>query len=320
MPLRLSWIVSLRCNHSERSEGSNEAVDQIRRRSIRNGRQVFAENVVWGVENPEDKPRNLLEELVWAKEREIEVRRQRMPLYLMKSRLEKSDVAPVRDLNSVFWDSAGPESVLFFQYQRCSPEDTESAPILANVAEEKNDARAVVVNAESRRFYGSYEDIRRVHEVVRCPVICKDIFVYPWQLYDARFYQADACVLIMKVLGLKDTLYFAKASVALGMAPIIEVHDAAELDALLTAKRQHSDDGRISILLLAKRDLDSLVPMLSDSEALLERFAPEARRLGLRVIVELPREHAPNASLLRGLRDRGADAVLASTMRDDRAL
>jgi indole-3-glycerol phosphate synthase len=320
MEKRLAWVLPLLCNQSDRSQGRNEQTDQIRRRSIRNGRQVFAENVLWGIENPEDKPLNLLEELVWAKEREIEVKRQRMPLPLMKSRLEKSDAGPTRDLESALSKLPSGECTLFFRYVRCSPEDTESAPTLANVAAEKNDAKAIVVNTESRHFYGNYEDIRSIRQVVPCPVICQDIFVYPWQLYDARFFQADACVLIMKILGLKDTLYFSKATSLLGMAPIIEVHDSSEIELLLDAKRRQRDHGQIRFLLLAKRDLNSLAPSMSDSEALLVKFAQDAKHLGIRLMIELPREQAPNATLLRDLDELGADAVLASAMREDRPL
>ncbi|KAF6005215.1 hypothetical protein CCYA_CCYA01G0308 [Cyanidiococcus yangmingshanensis] len=318
--MQLAWVLPLTCSQEEYSQGKKEKIEQVRRRSIRNGRQVYAENVLWGVEGLEEEPRNLLEELVWAKEREIEVRRQRMPLALMKSRLEKSDVGPTRNLDAIFSERASGESALFFRYQRCSPEDTESAPTLAAVAAEKNDAKAIVVNAESRHFYGNYEDIRRVHETVACPVICHDIFVYPWQLYDARFHRADACVLITKVLGLKDTIYFAKATSLLGMAPIIEVHDVPEIESLLDAKQRQRDDGQVRFLLFAKRDLNSLVPSLDDTTALLSRFAQDAKHLGIRLMIELPRERAPNAALLQELGEHGADAVLASAMRDDRPL
>jgi indole-3-glycerol phosphate synthase len=91
-------------------------------------------------------------------------------------------------------------------------------------------ACAVSVLTEERRFGGSLADLDAVRAAVRIPVLRKDFMVDPYQLSEARAHGADLILLI--VAGLDDALMRDLHAQArdLGMTPLVEVHDAPELE------------------------------------------------------------------------------------------
>ena len=98
---------------------------------------------------------------------------------------------------------------------------------------ETGGASAISVLTEERRFGGSLADLDAVRAAVQVPVLRKDFMVDPYQLTEARAHGADLILLI--VAGLDDALLrdlYAQA-LGLGMTPLVEVHDAAELDRAL---------------------------------------------------------------------------------------
>jgi indole-3-glycerol phosphate synthase len=64
-------------------------------------------------------------------------------------------------------------------------------------------------------------------------LLCKDFIIYPYQIYLARSYGADAVLLIAAILSDQDLQYFVKIANALSMTPLIEVHTLSELDRVL---------------------------------------------------------------------------------------
>ena len=282
---------------------------------MQNGRKVVAEAVSWGVIEHEEWPRNLLEALVWAKESEVEAKRVRMPLSLMKSRLKAvEDVKPRRmrlpRLEAVGGD--GDTCALIFKLgDREQSPDAMDELAIQNIAAQ-SDKGAVLVQTSVRHSRHSYEWMRAARSRVECPVICQDIFVYPWQFYEARYYHADACVLIFKVLGARDTLYFAKAMSALGMAPIVEVHDASEMDEVMWLFRGDAGADRPGAhMLLARRAMHDLSVRLDGVETLL---APRTGRLEstrTQLLLELPAGMRADARMRRAFRQLGVTALIA---------
>jgi len=61
------------------------------------------------------------------------------------------------------------------------------------------------------------------------PGLRKDFMVDPYQVYEARSLGADAILLIVAALDLARMQELEAIAVALGMAVLVEVHDAAEL-------------------------------------------------------------------------------------------
>ena len=158
-------------------------------------------------------------------------------------------------------------------------------------------AAAVSVLTESTHFGGSLDHLFAVRQAVDLPLLRKDFVVDSYQLTEARAYGADAVLLIAAALDpahLHDLLGAAKA---LGLGVLVEVHDAAELEAL--------DLDRIDVLGINSRDLKTMEVDLGLAEAL---FAGLPER-----IVRVAESGIRSADATARLRDAGADAFLVGS-------
>ena len=99
----------------------------------------------------------------------------------------------------------------------------------------ENGAAVVSVLCEEDYFKGSLDDLRTARDAIHAaghdlPVLCKDFIVDLYQVWQARTFEADSLLLIMTMVevGLARELLDAARSV--GMEPLVEVHDQADLD------------------------------------------------------------------------------------------
>ena len=104
----------------------------------------------------------------------------------------------------------------------------------------KAGASAVSVLTDIKYFDGNVNDLRKVRDVTykyNVPVLVKDFIIDEYQLYQYRFYGADAILLIM---GILDSSHYAELfalCVELGMEPLVEVYSEEELDIALSYGR-----------------------------------------------------------------------------------
>jgi len=90
-------------------------------------------------------------------------------------------------------------------------------------------AAALSILTEPSRFGGSLADLRDVCAAVRLPVLRKDFITHEIQLLEARAYGASAVLLIARALPPAELAALAAETLALGLTPLIEVRDEAEL-------------------------------------------------------------------------------------------
>jgi indole-3-glycerol phosphate synthase len=125
-------------------------------------------------------------------------------------------------------------------------------------------ASAISVLTDARYFHGSLADLETARAAVDIPVLRKDFIVDEYQLYEARTHQADAVLLIVRILSdarLRDYLALARS---LGLGVLTEVHDEAELDRALAA------DARI--IGINNRNLADFTVSLATTERLAPRI------------------------------------------------
>lgn len=96
-----------------------------------------------------------------------------------------------------------------------------------------NGASAVSVLTDAHFFQGRLDDLRGVRQAVNLPVLRKDFIIDLYQVYEARAAGADALLLIIAALD-DATLHNLYALTRhLGMAALVEVHNAADLERAL---------------------------------------------------------------------------------------
>jgi len=95
-------------------------------------------------------------------------------------------------------------------------------------------AAAISVLCEPESFGGTFADLSDVADAVDVPVLCKDFVVDPVQPFVARGHGADAILLMVSVLGAR-TGEFIDIATTLGLTPVVEVIDEAELAIALKA-------------------------------------------------------------------------------------
>ncbi len=89
-------------------------------------------------------------------------------------------------------------------------------------------AAAISVLTDEKYFQGSYEFLRLVSDAVHQPVLCKDFIIDPYQIYLARYYQADAILLMLSVLDDQQYIALSELAHSLNMGVLTEVSSEEE--------------------------------------------------------------------------------------------
>ena len=91
-----------------------------------------------------------------------------------------------------------------------------------------NKATCLSVLTEEDFFFGNLIHISKIKQKVNLPILCKDFFIDPFQIYLAKSYGADAILIIIAGINDKvaDQLY--EEALKLKMSIIVEVHTAEE--------------------------------------------------------------------------------------------
>lgn len=94
----------------------------------------------------------------------------------------------------------------------------------------KHYASAISVLTDEKYFQGSFDFLPIVSGIVTQPVLCKDFIIDAYQIHLARFYQADACLLMLSVLNDEQYRQLAAVAHSLNMGVLTEVSNEEELE------------------------------------------------------------------------------------------
>lgn len=122
-------------------------------------------------------------------------------------------------------------------------------------------AAMLSVLTEPQFFKGSLDYLSAVRAALPAmPLLRKDFIVAPYQLYEARAAGADAVLLILALTGRAQTQDLYAEALSLGLTPLVEVHDEAEL--------QDAADMGACLIGVNNRNLKTLKTDLNVSRAL----------------------------------------------------
>ena len=85
-------------------------------------------------------------------------------------------------------------------------------------------ASCLSILTEENYFKGKLEHIDEVKKEVKLPVLCKDFFIDPYQVYLAKSFGADAILIILSAIDEKTAKEIYKTAEELNMNTIVEVH------------------------------------------------------------------------------------------------
>ena len=272
---------------------------EIRRRPPNPKVQVA--HLEYAVPDQDGEPRNILEKIVWEKDREIAIARERMPLEQLRRKV--GELPPARDFLAALRTAAVRPAVIA-EVKKASPskgvirEDFDPIAIAKSYA--SGGASCLSVLTDKAFFQGGFNVLIEVREAVDLPLLCKDFILSPYQLYQARAAGADAALLIAAILNDQDLAYFAKVAAALGLTVLVEVHDAEELQRVLAL-------GGFPLIGINNRDLASFETDLATTETLTAQFAKQLAEQQILLVSESGLFHRADLDRVQAA---GAQAVL----------
>lgn len=98
---------------------------------------------------------------------------------------------------------------------------------------EAGGASAISVLTDQDFFQGSLTDLEAARSVVELPVIRKDFTIDEYHVIEAAAHGADAILLIAAILDEAQMRGFRQLAASYGIASLVEVHDAEELEVAL---------------------------------------------------------------------------------------
>ena len=272
---------------------------QIRRRPP--NPKVKVAHLEYAIPHEESEPRNILEKIVWEKDREVASARERVSLEQLKKQV--AELPATRDFLAAL-KAACRKPAVIAEVKKASPskgvirEDFDPEAIARSYA--AGGASCLSVLTDKQFFQGGFEVLVQVRQVVDLPLLCKDFILTPYQLYQARAAGADAALLIAAILTDQDMAYLLKVAKSLGLTVLVEVHDAAELERVLALDA-------VRLIGINNRNLATFDTDLATTEQLTERYGEQIRAKGCLLVSE---SGLFSRDDLDRVQSAGADAVL----------
>ncbi|MBN6071360.1 bifunctional indole-3-glycerol-phosphate synthase TrpC/phosphoribosylanthranilate isomerase TrpF [Aggregatibacter actinomycetemcomitans] len=169
----------------------------------------------------------VLDKAQWVKAKEAE-----FPLSTFEKNIEKSD----RTFYDALAQGSHEKPAYILECKKASPSKglirSEFKPTeIAQVY--KNYASVISVLTDEKYFQGDFAYIQQVRDVVTQPVLCKDFMISEYQVYLARFHQADAILLMLSVVNDETYRILADLAHSLGMGVLAETGNEEEFERAL---------------------------------------------------------------------------------------
>ncbi|MCV2883859.1 bifunctional indole-3-glycerol-phosphate synthase TrpC/phosphoribosylanthranilate isomerase TrpF [Aestuariibacter sp. AA17] len=210
---------------------------------------------------------NVLENIVADKRQEIAKRKSDFPLDAFKQSLAPS--------NRSFYDALNTEHAGFiFECKKASPSKgliRERFDLDEIIHAYSPHAACISVLTDEKYFQGKFAYLPYVRERLAQPVLNKDFFVDPYQVYLARYYQADAILLMLSVLSNDEYIALAEIAHSLNLDILTEVSNEEE-----TYRAIELGANIIGINNRNLRDLSTNLAMTEHLAPIIKKHAPNA--------------------------------------------
>ncbi|WP_343189622.1 bifunctional indole-3-glycerol-phosphate synthase TrpC/phosphoribosylanthranilate isomerase TrpF [Buchnera aphidicola] len=100
----------------------------------------------------------------------------------------------------------------------------------------KKYASVISVVTEEKYFGGNFKNLSIVSNLVKQPILCKDFIIDEYQIYLARYYQADAILLMLSILHDNEYIYLSNIAKKLNMGVLTEINNIDEMKRAIKLK------------------------------------------------------------------------------------
>ena len=182
---------------------------------------------------------DILDKIVAVKLQEVAAAKSRKSLELVRADAE-SRVLTRDFVGALRARIAAGKPAVIAEVKKASPsqgvirEDFIPADIAQSYAE--FGAACLSVLTDVQFFQGSVDYLKQARASCQLPVLRKDFMVDAYQIYESRCMGADAVLLIAACLDDAQMKDMEAIALSLDMAVLVEVHDQAELERVLTLK------------------------------------------------------------------------------------
>lgn len=168
----------------------------------------------------------VLKKIVADKVTWIATRKEAQPLSTFKTQLTPSD----RPFYSALTQQS---SVFILECKKASPSKGLIRDDFDPVAIAKiynTHANAISVLTDEKYFQGSFDFLPRVKAHCQQPILCKDFIIDEYQIYLARYYQADAILLMLSILSDDEYRHLSDIAHRLNMGVLTEASTQQEVE------------------------------------------------------------------------------------------
>jgi len=250
---------------------------------------------------------DILDRILAVKRAEIEAARGCKPLEALRE--EASAAAPARDFAGAMRSAIAAERpAVIAEIKKASPSKgvlrADFDPALIAQSYARHGATCLSVLTDQQFFQGRPEYLAQARAASGLPALRKDFVIDPYQVYEARTLGADAILLIVAALDLAVMQELEAIADAVGLAVVVEVHDAGELRAALQLHTPLLGINNRNLRTFETR-LETTLSLLADIPA--DRLVITESGIASPVDVALMRRHSVHAFLVGEALMRAAD-------------
>ena len=263
--------------------------------------KVRVENLEYAIPHEDSEAKNILEEIVWYKDIEINNFKKSLSL---NDLINQIDNLPSTKgfINGLIRSKNNPAVIA--EVKKASPskgvirEDFDPQKIVSIY--ERSGASCISVLTDKKFFQGGFEILKDVRAHTDLPLLCKDFIISPYQVYKARLFGADAILLIAAILKDSDLIYLKKIADQLNLDVLVEVHNHEEMDRVLSLNS-------FKLVGINNRDLKTFQTDLKVSFDLMNKYSDYATN---KKVIFISESGIKNPEDLNNLKSHGIRGVL----------